>query len=384
MENLNFTVILTGLIAYIGVALKSIPGLIFRLIKLRATSSIYVTSLDLFQYNKVINYLKSFDKRVFEDNILARDYGESQVYNTIAPGNYTIKIKRLLYLSVVISKNESKEQGSITAGDKYTIQLTFFGLGRRKEHSQLVKELDREDKKDLLYMTLLNPVSGSVFKYIEKRSINTLFINKKNLLINTIKNWEKSEKFYKEHGITYKLGILVDGEPGTGKSTLCKAIASYLDYTLVYIDLSSADKHPENVINLLSDITDNSVIVLEDIDCVLGNRECVDATPESIKLTNALLNFLDGVMSPENCIIIASTNYKDRLDPAVKRPGRFDLQLELGKLEYDIAKEMCDSFNVNIDELDIELPINPSKLQNILIMNYKAKAIISEEEKILI
>lgn len=383
MENLNLTVLLTGLIAYIGVALKSLPGLIWRFIKARMSSTIFVTSLDKYQYDKIIEYLNSFNKKIFKDNFLARDYGPNEVYNSIAPGEYTIRIKRFLYLFVNINKESTKQQGTFISDDKYIINLHFFGMGRRKEHKKIVDRLNTPEQDNCITRIILNG-SGIASSKIEKRGMDTLFINNKNLLVNTIDNWKENKEFYKSHGIIYKLGILVDGEPGTGKSTLGKVVASYLNYDLYYIDLSCVNKNPENVLRMLSDIVGNSVVVMEDIDCVLGNREGKEATAESIKLTNSILNFLDGIVSPENCIIIASTNYKDRLDPAIKRPGRFDLQLELGKIDYEIAKEMCDSFNVDINSLDIELPINPSKLQNKLIMNYKANSIVVEDEKMMI
>lgn len=252
-----------------------------------------------------------------------------------------------------------------------------------KNTKKIVDILNTPEQDNCITMNILSG-SGISSSKIEKRGMDTLFINNKNLLVNTIDNWKENKEFYKSHGIIYKLGILVNGEPGTGKSTLGKVIASYLNYDLYYIDLSCVNKNPENVLRMISDIADNSVVVMEDIDCVLGNREGKEATPDSIKLTNSILNFLDGIVSPENCIIIASTNYKDRLDSAIKRPGRFDLQLELGKIDYEIAKEMCDSFNVDIKSLDIELPINPSKLQNKLIMNYKSNSIVVEDEKMMI
>lgn len=373
MENLNLTVILTAVLTYIGVALKSLPRTLWSLIKARITSSISVTSTNNYQYDKVVKYLKGLNKKILNDNVLARSFGSLDVNNSIAPGEYTIRIRRGLYLSISITDKSNGDANSTICVERYTILLTFFGLNRRAEHKKLVDELNKSESHNNIFRKIINSESnGYLGELINKRDINTLFINEKERLLSVINTWTEEKEFYMSHGIQYKLGILVSGEPGTGKSTLGRVVASYLNYNLVYVDLSSIDS-ANKLIENLTQISPKSVIILEDIDCVLGNREDEKSTPESIQLTNAILNFLDGVLSPENCIIIASTNYVDRLDSAVKRPGRFDLQLELGKLDYKTAKEMCESFDIDIDSLDIEIPINPSKLQNKIILDRKNK-----------
>lgn len=373
MESLNLTVILTAVLTYIGIALKSLPRTLWSLLKARLTSSVSVSSTNNYQYDKVVKYLNNLDKKILKDNVLARSFGSMEVNNSIAPGQYTVKIKRGLYLSISITDKSTGDTSSTMCVERYTILLTFFGLNRRIEHKKLVNELNKSENHNRIFRKIINSESnGYLGELINKRDISTLFINEKERLLSVINTWTEEKEFYRTHGIQYKLGILVSGEPGTGKSTLGRVIASYLNYTLVYVDLysiGSANKLIEN----LTQINPESVIILEDIDCVLGNREDEKSTPESIQLTNAILNFLDGVLSPENCIIIASTNYVDRLDSAVKRPGRFDLQLELGKLDYKTAKEMCDSFDIDIDTLDIEIPVNPSKLQNKIILDRKNK-----------
>lgn len=373
MESLNLTVILTAVLTYIGIALKSLPRILWSLLKARFTSSVSVTSTNNYQYDKVVKYLNSLDKKILNDNVLARSFGSMEVNNSIAPGQYTVRIKSGLYLSISITDKSNRDASSTMCIESYTILLTFFGLNRRIEHKKLVDELNKSENHNRIFRKIINSESnGYLGELINKRDISTLFINEKERLLSVINRWTEEKEFYITHGIQYKLGILVSGEPGTGKSTLGRVIASYLNYTLVYVDLSSIDS-ANKLIENLTQINPESVIILEDIDCVLGNREDEKSTPESIQLTNAILNFLDGVLSPENCIIIASTNYVDRLDPAVKRPGRFDLQLELGKLDYKTAKEMCESFGIDIGTLDIEIPVNPSKLQNKIILDRKNK-----------
>lgn len=116
----------------------------------------------------------------------------------------------------------------------------------------------------------------------------------------------------------------------------------------------------------LLSINENSIILFEDIDCIIGNRE----ENKQDDILGIALNFIDGVYSPNNCIIIATTNYIDRLDKAFTRDGRFDVKMKIDKMDYETAVEMCNSYGVDIKSLDIDINnINPSNLQN-KIINY--------------
>ena len=105
------------------------------------------------------------------------------------------------------------------------------------------------------------------------------------------------------------------------------------------------------------------------------SREYQDENSKDYQLNKSqlgeMLNFIDGQMSPENCIFIATTNHIERLDPALIRPGRFDLQIEMKYLDYELASQMCERFNQNPDDIlkDEKLPISPAYLQAKLIEN---------------
>ena len=91
------------------------------------------------------------------------------------------------------------------------------------------------------------------------------------------------------------------------------------------------------------------------------------------KRTSLLFQVLDGVLSSSNLIVIATTNYFNRLDPALIRDGRFDYKIELKGLDYNTAVKVCERFGV--DPADINLnewktPIAPATLQTVL-LKYK-------------
>lgn len=109
--------------------------------------------------------------------------------------------------------------------------------------------------------------------------------------------------------------------------------------------------------------------IYEDIDTIVTDRN--DSKEKDYRKNfNNLLQVLDGYLSVPYTINIATTNHIEKLDEAITRAGRFDLQIELKGLTEDLAKKMCDKHKVSYDILDDEeFPINPSYLQTKIIAN---------------
>jgi mitochondrial chaperone BCS1 len=144
-----------------------------------------------------------------------------------------------------------------------------------------------------------------------------------------------SRDLYRQRGIPWRRGYLLYGPPGTGKSSLIQAIASYYDRQLVSLSLTDMDDSA--LLRAWSEITATSIIALEDIDSVFEGRRSLGELSFS-----ALLNTLDGAGAVEGSIAILTTNHRERLDPALIRPGRCDREFELGYLTpSSCAKMFC-------------------------------------------
>ena len=107
--------------------------------------------------------------------------------------------------------------------------------------------------------------------------------------------------------------------------------------------------------------------MIDDIDCVCKSRE-ESEDKENLEVLSNLLSFLDnpgtffykakdGLYYPIS-IVVASTNYYDRLDDAVKRYGRFDLKIEMKDFGIDEAKEMCAVYDLTLED------VLPNKVEN--------------------
>ena len=140
-------------------------------------------------------------------------------------------------------------------------------------------------------------------------------------------------------GVPWRLGILLYGEPGTGKTSIAHTIASRTDRRLAVVPLADL-KSDEDLFSAFEDIRDDSIVLLEDVDCAFEQRENEDA--EGITFSG-FLNCIDGVITPQNGrILMMSTNHIDRLDPALVRPGRVDLKLEVPLLTAEAATDYVD------------------------------------------
>ena len=125
---------------------------------------------------------------------------------------------------------------------------------------------------------------------------------------------------YIKYGRPHKLNFLLTGVPGSGKTSIVKAIA--LKYKRpVYILSFSKSMTDETIVDLVTEIKDNSILLLEDIDAFFMDRKAVDINVSF----SCLINVLDGTLCKGNGVItVLTANNPERLDPALIRPGRID------------------------------------------------------------
>jgi len=152
-----------------------------------------------------------------------------------------------------------------------------------------------------------------------------------------VKNFLESAQWYLERGIPYRRGYLLYGPPGCGKSSFITALAGELQYNICILSLSDKGLSDDRLAYMLSNTPQNSIILLEDVDAAFIKRE---GRFESNVTFSGLLNTLDGVASSEERIIFMTTNFIERLEPALIRPGRVDVIQEIGMSTPSQKKRM--------------------------------------------
>ena len=168
-----------------------------------------------------------------------------------------------------------------------------------------------------------------------------------------IRKFQDSAKWYVEKGVPYRRGYLLYGPPGTGKTSFTQAIAGSLGLNLCYINLGN-EMDDDEFNRILSEAPPRSILLLEDVDSMFLDRQMDGGKSKQKRRTkgggerprrqvtfSGFLNALDGLRSQEGQIVFMTTNHKEKLDPALLRPGRADIHAHLN---YASEKQMIQLF----------------------------------------
>ncbi len=166
-------------------------------------------------------------------------------------------------------------------------------------------------------------------------------------------------------GIEPPRGVLLYGAPGTGKTLLAKAVANESDAHFISIsgpELVSkfVGESEEKLRDIFKEAKEKAptIIFMDEIDAIAPKRE--EATNEvERRMVSQLLTLLDGMPSRGQVIVLAATNRQDAIDPALRRPGRFDREIEIGIPDRNARKDillihtrnMPTAKDVSVDEL---------------------------------
>ena len=143
-------------------------------------------------------------------------------------------------------------------------------------------------------------------------------------------------ELFEKIGIESPKGVLLYGPPGTGKTLLAKAVAG--ETNSHFTSLSGPEimaKHygesEEKLRDIFKQAEENapSIIFIDEIDSIAPKREEVSGELEK-RIVSQLLTLMDGMKSRGKVVVIAATNRPDSIDPALRRPGRFDREIEIG------------------------------------------------------
>lgn len=145
-------------------------------------------------------------------------------------------------------------------------------------------------------------------------------------LVSDVGSFLGSEADYLRRCIPWHRGHLYEGPPGTGKTSVARAVASHFGMDIWYLPLSDLDKDC-NLLTAVNRITPRSMLLLEDVDVFHAATQRNDDNGVTL---SGLLNALDGITTPHGLLTVLTTNTPDALDKAVVRPGRVDLVEHFG------------------------------------------------------
>jgi transitional endoplasmic reticulum ATPase len=156
----------------------------------------------------------------------------------------------------------------------------------------------------------------------------------------------KHPQIFKKLGIEPPQGVLLHGPPGTGKTLLAKAVAnetsaSFFSIAGPEIISKYYGESEQQLREIFEDASEESpsIIFIDELDSIAPKREDVTGEVER-RVVAQLLTMMDGLESRGQVIVIAATNRVDSVDPALRRPGRFDREIEIGVPDESGRKEI--------------------------------------------
>jgi hypothetical protein len=322
------------------------------------------------------------------------------------------------------------EKGTGIIGEKKKINIYELKLSlsqkektidnpKYKEYLETIKEIqglsgEKKEKNEATLASSYIETSGTPppktittseeIALIDQTSVNsvykgfdTLYLRKndKMYLKSILERFSSCSDIYSNLDIPHKLGILLYGEPGTGKSSTIKTIASYTKRDIYYVDLSNITKNSELKLifdHVIKGCKKGGILVFEDIDAmtdIVKPRQPDKSDEEYDHLTNDqtqnmsnvikskndkltlsyFLNLLDGTLCSDNMLFIMTTNHVKHLDPALIRNGRVDITIEL---------KACDHYQIScIYETILKKNIDEQVLKRIPEFKYKPIDIIT-------
>ena len=195
------------------------------------------------------------------------------------------------------------------------------------EFYKLASEIDNTSDEKLRISVTNKYSEWNTYSRIPVRRLNTVYMDEriKQRIMDDITDFLKSEAEYDAFGIPYKKTYLLTGVPGSGKTSLIKALCNEIHYNLGIMSMSS-DMDNATVQGSFRNLDPKTVLLLEDIDCLFEKRASVET--QSFTFSN-LLNILDGVLFKHGIIVFITTNHPEKLDNALLRQGRTDMIIEL-------------------------------------------------------
>jgi len=178
----------------------------------------------------------------------------------------------------------------------------------------------------------------------------------------------KHPELFDRLGITAPKGVLLYGPPGTGKTLIAKAVAkesgaSFFSIQGPEIMGSYYGQSEERLRNVFekAEASAPSILFIDEIDSIAPNRNEVNGEVER-RVVAQMLTLMDGLSGRGDVIVIAATNREESIDPALRRPGRFDREIEIGIPGRDGRKDIL---AVHLRSMPLDEDVSTERLANV-------------------
>ena len=286
-------------------------------------------------------------------------YGEYK-YTYTVPATKTEPEKTTEF--IILYRQEDKIVGTHDAPEKFesmkirTDSPVIFHHFYRESDNFLENNEQDDSKLHVYVMTKYG--EWTRYNKIPSRTLETIYFDEKmkQKMRADITDFLKKEKEYDEFGIPYKKNYLLTGIPGSGKTSIIKAMCKEIGYNLCIFSINH-DTDNNTALAAFRDIPPKSVLLFEDIDCLFEKRTGTTENKSTFTFSN-LLNLLDGVFFRKGLISFITTNHPESLDHALLRQGRTDMIIHMNypkKVDVKhLFRDMMRKEGMTADEIDRE------------------------------
>jgi hypothetical protein len=241
-----------------------------------------------------------------------------------------------------VSRKPAESDGCIVRFEQFTLisdplqnVLDFLNM----VNEIVIPELDSTEISKCIWKA--QDERWSPFKNVMKRKMETIYLPEKEKILEMLDSFlndKNKTELYESLGIPSKQVFLLYGLPGTGKTSLIRALATQFDHNLAIVK-NDPKIDDQSLEHMISKLPKKTFLVFEDIDCMFGQREIHSHSGITY---SGVLNLLDGLSNYDKLIVFITTNFIKQLDSAFRR--RVDLFVEFGYIQKPQVLEMYSRF----------------------------------------
>lgn len=268
----------------------------------------------------------------------------------------------------------------VVVGEHDVLRLTFFTRQRSVLSRFLSAVRESWQCHTQQYVSLYTTDYACFWRLLANRPLrplHTLYLpSSVKAVVEEVREFLQLKDVYRALGVPWRRGYLLEGAPGTGKTSFVMALASTLSLPIYLLPLHTEEMNDESLIRLVSGLPPRCILLVEDVESSLAGGEMIPMKsplpfppssstsasrtssggggmmPKSTVSMGAFLNALDGVASSEGRVLVMTTNHISSIpnSEAMLRPGRIDKVLHFTPLREEERKEMQAAYEQVLQE----------------------------------